>query len=153
PPTTRTWNNRRRFIPGRHQPPDALRAARCEARSRTGCAVAVSGPRMHLPGALRALVSRLSRRRGFLALTIAVLGLGLGAALTVLEVADALFWRPLPYADAERLVFAWQVDSRGTRLTVTGADFLSWADEDGPFTAMAALSARGFNLASDGEPE
>ena len=108
---------------------------------------------MHIPGALRTLVSRLSRRRGFLALTIAVLGLGLGAALTVLEIADALFWRPLPYGDAERLVFAWQVDSRGTRLTVTGADFLSWSGEDGPFAAMAAVSARGFNLASDGEPE
>ncbi|HET9037262.1 MAG TPA: ADOP family duplicated permease [Myxococcaceae bacterium] len=108
---------------------------------------------MHVSGALRTIVSRLSRRRGFLALTIAVLGLGLGAALTVLEIADALFWRPLPYADAERLVFAWQVDSRGTRLTVTGGDVLSWSGEDGPFAAIAALSARGFNLASDGEPE
>jgi putative ABC transport system permease protein len=82
-----------------------------------------------------------------------VLGLGLGAALTVLEIADALFWSSLPYADAERLVFAWQVDSRGTRLTVTGGDVLSWSGEDGPFAAIAALSARGFNLASDGEPE
>ena len=108
---------------------------------------------MHVLDALRTLVSRLSRRRGFLALTVAVLGLGLGAALTVLEVADALFWRPLPYGEAERLVFASQVDSRGTRLTVTGGDFLSWSGEDGPFAGMAALSARGFNLASDGEPE
>lgn len=99
------------------------------------------------------LVSRLWRRRGFLALTVAILGLGLGAALTVLEIADALFWRPLPYADAERLVFASQVDGRGTRLTVTGADFLSWSAEAQPFTGMAAVSARGFNLASDGEPE
>jgi predicted permease len=103
--------------------------------------------------ALHTLVSRLWRRRGFLALTVAVLGLGLGAALTVLEIADALFWRPLPYADAERLVFAWQVDARGTRLTVTGADFLSWSAEAEPFTGMAAVSARGFNLAGDGEPE
>ena len=102
---------------------------------------------------LHTLVSRLWRRRGFLALTVAVLGLGLGAALTVLEIADALFWRPLPYADAERLVFASQVDAHGTRLTVTGADFLSWSAEAEPFTGMAAVSARGFNLASDGEPE
>ena len=102
---------------------------------------------------LHTLVSRLWRRRGFLALTVAVLGLGLGAALTVLEIADALFWRPLPYADAERLVFASQLDARGTRLTVTGADFLSWSAEAEPFTGMAAVSARGFNLAGDGEPE
>jgi len=102
---------------------------------------------------LRALLSSLWRRRGFLGLTVAVLGLGLGAALTVLDIADALFWRPLPYASAERLVFAWQADTRGTRITVTGADFLSWAAGAEPFTDMAAVSARGFNLASDGEPE
>jgi hypothetical protein len=69
---------------------------------------------VHALHALRTVLSRLSRRRGFLALTIGVLGLGLGAALTVLEIADGLFWRPLPYGGAERLVFAWQVDSRGT---------------------------------------
>ena len=103
--------------------------------------------------AVSALAGRLSRRRGFLALTVAVLGLGLGATLTVLEVADALFWRPLPYPGEDRLVFAWQSDGRGTRLTVTGADFLSWKAEGGPFEAMAAVSARGFNLATEGEPE
>ena len=102
---------------------------------------------------LRTLLSRLWRRRGFLVLTVAVLGLGLGAALTVLDMADALFWRPLPYANAERLVFAWQTDTRGTRLTVTGADFLSWSAGAEPFAEMGAVSARGFNLASDGEPE
>jgi predicted permease len=102
---------------------------------------------------LTALVAPLWRRRGFLALTIAVLGLGLGATLTVLEVADALFWRPLPYPGEDRLVFAWQSDRRGTRLTVTGADFLSWKEEAGPFESMAAMSARGFNVATDAEPE
>ena len=102
---------------------------------------------------LHALATRVWRRRGFLALTIAVLGLGLGAALTVLEIADALFWRPLPYRDEQRLVLASQLDSRGTRLTVTGADFLSWVAEAEPFAGLAAFSARGFNLASEGEPE
>jgi len=99
------------------------------------------------------MLGRLSRRRGFLALTVVVLGLGLGAALTVLEIADALFWRPLPYAHADRLVFAWQSDGRGTRLTVSGADFLTWKAEAEPFVSIGAISARGFNLAGDGEPE
>jgi predicted permease len=102
---------------------------------------------------LSSLATGLSRRRGFIALTIAVLGLGLGAALTVLEIADALFWRPLPYSGEDRLVFAWQREARGSRLTVTGADFLSWQSEAEPFESMAAVSARGFNLATEGEPE
>ena len=96
---------------------------------------------------------RLLRRPGFLLLSAAVLGLGLGASLTVLEVADALFWRPLPYQDESRLVTVWQADTRGTRLTVTGADYLSWKAEAPAFQSLAALSARGFNLTTDGEPE
>ena len=96
---------------------------------------------------------RLLRRPGFLLLSAAVLGLGLGASLTVLEVADALFWRPLPYQDESRLVTVWQADTRGTRLTVTGADYLSWKAEAPAFQSLAAVSARGFNLTTDGEPE
>src|SRR5215468_7069905 len=68
---------------------------------------------------LSSLGTGLSRRRGFLVLTLAVLGLGLGATLTVLEIADALFWRPLPYPGEDRLVFVSQLESRGSRLTVT----------------------------------
>src|SRR5262244_1972002 len=82
---------------------------------------------------LSSLGTGLSRRRGFLVLTLAVLGLGLGATLTVLEIADALFWRPLPYPGEDRLVFVSQLESRGSRLTVTGADFLSWKAEAEPF--------------------
>src|SRR5215472_11914895 len=96
---------------------------------------------------------RLLRRPGFLLLSAAVLGLGLGASLTVLEVADALFWRPLPYSDEARLMTVWQSDRRGSRLTVTGADFLSWKAEATAFQSMAAVSARGFNLTTEGEPE
>ena len=66
----------------------------------TALAAGCSGTSTRMAGsitmnALHTLVSRLWRRRGFLALTVAVLGLGLGAALTVLEIADALFWRPV----------------------------------------------------------
>ena len=96
---------------------------------------------------------RLLRRPGFFFLSAAVLGLGLGASLTVLEVADTLFWRPLPYADEARLMTVWQSDKRGTRLTVTGGDFLSWKAEASAFQSIAAVSARGFNLTTEGEPE
>ena len=108
---------------------------------------------MRVVDSVHAFLARVSRRRGFLALTVAVLGLGLGATLTVLEIADALFWRPLPYAQEERLAFAGQVDVWGTPLTVSGGDFLSWKSEPQPFESLGALSARGFNLVTEGEPE
>src|SRR5215470_15020724 len=95
---------------------------------------------------------RLLRRPGFSALVVGMLALGLGAALAVGEVADAVLLRPLPYAAPESVVTAWQVSS-GTRITVSGADFLDWKAQAGGFERMAALSARGFTLTGAERPE
>ncbi|HEY6908385.1 MAG TPA: ADOP family duplicated permease [Myxococcales bacterium] len=94
---------------------------------------------------------RLLRSPGFTALAAAVLALGLAASLAVVEVADTLLLRPLPFAAPDRLVTAWQV-SGGTRITVDGADFLDWS-EAGVFERTAAVSARGFTLTGAEVPE
>ncbi|MBF5046393.1 FtsX-like permease family protein [Aggregicoccus sp. 17bor-14] len=98
---------------------------------------------------------QLRRAPLFALLATGVLALGLGAALTVAEVVDAVLLRPLPFAAPERLVNAWQTNLRagGTNLTVTGADFLAWAQEREAFERFAAVSARGFNLAGAEQPE
>ena len=41
----------------------------------------------------------------------------------------------------------------GTRLTVTGADFLAWQSEATGLAPIAAVSARGFNLVAGDRPE
>lgn len=89
--------------------------------------------------------TRLLRSPGFSTLTVAVLALGLGAALAVIEVADAVLLRPLPFADPDRLAVASQI-SDGTRITVDGADFLDWESQSSVFERMAAVSQRGFTL-------
>jgi putative ABC transport system permease protein len=63
--------------------------------------------------------------------------------------------RPLPFPNPDRLVNAWQADTQGggARLTLTGADFLSWKTETSSFESMAAVSGRGFNLAGGDQPE
>lgn len=91
------------------------------------------------------------RSPGFSALAVAILALGLGAALAVIEVADAVLLRPLPFADADRVMTAWQVNG-GTRITVDGADFLDWRAQAG-FEQMAAVSARGFTASFGDQPE
>jgi len=100
-------------------------------------------------------VRQLGRRPGFTLFAAGVLALGLGAALSVLAVVDAVFLRPLPFPQEERLVDAWQSDLHGggARLTVTGADFLAWQSEATGFDRMAAVSARGFNLLGGDRPE
>ncbi len=95
---------------------------------------------------------RLLRSPGFSALAIGILALGLGAALAVFEVADAVLLRPLPFERPEALVTAWQLNG-ATQITVDGADFLDWRAQASAFDAMAAVSARAFTLTGGDEPE
>ncbi len=53
-------------------------------------------------------ISRLLRRRAaFAAVTIVTIALGIGAATSIYSVADAVLFRPLPFADAEQLITVW----------------------------------------------
>src|SRR5215470_17440431 len=97
-------------------------------------------------------VRRLLRSPGFSALAIGILALGLGAALAVFEVADAVLLRPLPFARPDALVTAWQVNG-GTQITLDGADFLDWRAQATAFERMAAVSARGFTLSGGDQPQ
>jgi putative ABC transport system permease protein len=56
---------------------------------------------------LRYAVSGLLRRPAFATTTISSIGVGIGAATTVLSVLIALLVRPLPYADPQELVAVW----------------------------------------------
>lgn len=55
---------------------------------------------------LRIASRTLSRRPSFLAVVVITLGLGLGASTTVFGILDAVFLRPLPYPESERMVMA-----------------------------------------------
>ena len=94
----------------------------------------------------------LLRSPGFSALAAAVLALGLGAALCVIEIADAVLLRPLPFAHEERIVTLWQ-SSGGTRITVDGADFLDWKAQAPSLEHMSAVSARGFTVTGGERPD
>jgi putative ABC transport system permease protein len=58
---------------------------------------------------LRHAVRRLLRARGFTLAAVVTLALGIGATTAIVTLANALFLRPLPYRDAERLVHLWEV--------------------------------------------
>src|SRR5207237_5952857 len=57
------------------------------------------------------------RNPAFSAIAIATLALGIGGTTAMFGVFDAVLVRPLPYADADRLVMVWDWETGGTDLT------------------------------------
>jgi predicted permease len=92
---------------------------------------------------------RLLRSPGFAALAVGILALGFAAALTILEVANAVLLRPLAFAsNPDQLVIVSNLDeSSKTRITVAGADYLDWKASGA--LKVTAMSARGFTLGGD----
>jgi putative ABC transport system permease protein len=97
-------------------------------------------------------------RRGyaFAAIAVLTLGLGIGASVTAFSVVNAYLIRPLPFPDADRLVWVLPMPSReafdqGIR-PPEEIQSLDLAPLDGTFEEAAAWDLDGFTLVGAGEP-
>ncbi|HKG95310.1 MAG TPA: ABC transporter permease [Gemmatimonadaceae bacterium] len=83
----------------------------------------------------------LRRNPGFTAATVLTLALGIGAATAIYSVVYGVLLRPLPYADAGRLVVLWERDvAHGAeRNVVSVANFEAWRERSRSFEGMAGL--------------
>ncbi len=98
----------------------------------------------------------LSRAPGFTTMVLTTLGVGIGATTLVFAVAWALWLRPLPYPEAERLVAVEAVREQGPPADVVRhPSFVAWRDGATTLDAIAAFafSSRDQNLTLRGEPE
>jgi putative ABC transport system permease protein len=96
----------------------------------------------------------LLKNPGFTLIGIITLALGIGATTAIFSVVNAVLLRPLPYPDADRLLFVGQQFKSGQ----SGAGepkFLFWREHSQSFDAMAAYSSvgAGGNLAGGTEAE
>lgn len=89
---------------------------------------------------LRQAMRSLARSRGFSAVAILMLGLGIGANASVFAVTHAVLLKPLPFVEPDRLVRLWsnQVERGLTFFSVSAADFSDWRRESRVFERMAA---------------
>jgi putative ABC transport system permease protein len=96
----------------------------------------------------------LAKNKGFTAVAVLTLALGIGANTAIFSVVNDLLLRPLPYSDAERVVMLWEVSPSGRHMNTTSrANFRAWREQGASFESMAAFSDQRLNLTGVGEPE
>jgi putative ABC transport system permease protein len=95
------------------------------------------------------------RSRGFTAVAVLSLALGIGANAAIFSLVNAVLLRPLPFPEPDRLVMVWedQASIGFPRDTPAPANYVDWKTQNRVFQDMAAMSWRSGNLTGDGEPE
>ncbi len=95
----------------------------------------------------------LLKDRGFTAIAIIALALGIGANTAIFSVVEGVLLRPLPYSHADRLVNVFQKSSHFTRSSVSYLNFKDWRRYNKAFIRMAAFNWADFNLTHPGPVE
>src|SRR5271170_6199803 len=104
---------------------------------------------------LRIGARMLRKNAGFAALAVLTLAVGIGANTAIFGLANAAFFRPLPYPDAERLAFLWQNNQRTgeTEGLVSYPNFADWRTQSHSFTDMAFFTSGKSIFSTAGDPE
>src|SRR6266542_529213 len=91
-------------------------------------------------------VRMFARNKGFTAVAVATLALGIGASTAIFTVVDAVVFRPLPYANPGRLVKIWDKESRQPVDDVSWPDFADMRAQRDVFEQVAADDGMGFDV-------
>jgi predicted permease len=91
---------------------------------------------------------------GFTVTAIVVAALGIGASTSAFSITDHVLLRPLPFADADRLVHLWEDESpQGySALEPSPANYRDWKRMSKSFESMGAYASYEANLSDSGEP-
>lgn len=104
---------------------------------------------------IRFAMRQLKRSVGFAAIAVLSLGVGIGATTTVFSVIDAFDFRPLPFKDAQRLMWIAETTPDGHEICShcpfnTSLSTLSdWNSRARSFDVIAAFTAREFSWQHD----
>ena len=84
----------------------------------------------------------LRRSPGFSLVAILTLAIGIGANAAMFSVINTVLLRPLPFPDAQRIVFIWKTDPNRNipRGVASAAEFLDWRDQNHSFEELSRLA-------------
>src|SRR5205814_2621427 len=100
---------------------------------------------------LRVTARRLLRRPSYTLAQVALLAVSIGMNTAVFSLFDALFLRPLPFAESDRLVTLSvtfpSVDGRPEDFAASPLDFVRWRERSRLLEDIAAATPRDLSLA------
>src|SRR5439155_14135648 len=81
----------------------------------------------------------LRKNPGFAAAAVVTLTLGIGANTAIFNICNAVLFKPLPYAEPNRIVTLWEQQRDGALGGVASANFVDWRNASRSFSGMAAV--------------
>ena len=104
---------------------------------------------------VRYALRTLARKPVFTLVVVLTLALGIGANTTIFSLLNQVLLRPLPYADADRLVFVWNAYPQMglPQVSVSIPDFLDRRSEAPAIEDATLFTGRSLSLAGGGRPE
>src|SRR5689334_11871292 len=104
---------------------------------------------------MRYAIRSLLRAKGFTAVAVATIALGVGANTAVFSVVNAVLLRPLPFKDADRIYTLAGSNPKRDMLDapISYPQFAELAARDRMFAYLSAYTYDSFNLTSDERPE
>ncbi|MGH9815260.1 MAG: ABC transporter permease [Candidatus Acidiferrales bacterium] len=97
----------------------------------------------------------LAKSPGFSVVAVLTLALGIGANTAIFSVTNAVLFRPLPYAEPDRITLVW-MDNRpmGMKEDITSwPNYTDWRDRNRSFEHMAGVRSGASNLTGVHEPQ
>jgi hypothetical protein len=104
---------------------------------------------------LRFGLRMLAKHRGFTAVAILTLALGIGANTAIFSLVNGILLSPLPYREPDRLVRLIQASPNLGLATwgVSQANFAAYREQNRSLETIALFTTSGVNLTGEGEPE
>jgi putative ABC transport system permease protein len=102
---------------------------------------------------VRFSIRSFKRAPAFVALSVLIAGLGIGATTTVFSVVQDVLLRPLPYTDSSSLIFLGTSWGDTSPTYTSRPDFIDWKERLTTVDSLGAATIRSFVLTGDGEPQ
>ena len=98
-------------------------------------------------------IRSLARTPAFTCVALVTLALGIGANTAIFSVIHGVLLKPLPYADADRLVFVWSSSGAFPRAPLTPGRLVDFRDQLSSVPELAGISHISLDLTGSGEAE